>query len=91
MLAYGQPMHAFDYDKVCETKFKTEFDSKASGSNSVLNANIIVRLAKKGENILALDEETYELSENNLVIADDKKPIAIAGVMGGVDSLGDAA
>ena len=45
--------------------------------------SIIVRLARKGEIILALDGRNYELTENNLVIADSKMPVAMAGVMGG--------
>ncbi|MCK5466579.1 phenylalanine--tRNA ligase subunit beta [Candidatus Parcubacteria bacterium] len=69
MLSYGQPMHAFDADK--------------------LNGKIIIRKAKKGEKILALDEETYKLNENDLVIADEKNPIAIAGVMGGMETAVD--
>ena len=69
MLSFGQPMHAFDADK--------------------LNGKIIIRKAKKGEKILALDEETYELNENDLVIADEKSPIAIAGVMGGKETAVD--
>ncbi|MFA6193565.1 MAG: phenylalanine--tRNA ligase subunit beta [Parcubacteria group bacterium] len=48
--------------------------------------NIIVRKAKKGERIRLLDEKEYELGENNLVIADSEKSLALAGVMGGYDS-----
>ncbi len=44
---------------------------------------IIIRHAKKGEEIDALDENKYKLDENVLVIADGKKPLAIAGVKGG--------
>lgn len=44
---------------------------------------IVVRNAKKGEKILALDGKTYEVGFANLVIADHKAPVAIAGVMGG--------
>jgi phenylalanyl-tRNA synthetase beta chain len=51
-----------------------------------LSGNIVVRKAKKGEKILALDEKEYELDENMLVIADNKSAIAIAGVMGGEDT-----
>lgn len=47
---------------------------------------IIVRNAKRGEKILALDGETYKLDSNNLVIADGKNPVAVAGVMGGEKS-----
>ncbi len=45
--------------------------------------NIIIRKAKKGEKIKALDGLDYKLKEEMLVIADGKKPVAIAGVMGG--------
>ncbi len=44
---------------------------------------IIVRYAKKGETIEALNGETYTLNSDVLVIADQKEPIAIAGVIGG--------
>jgi phenylalanyl-tRNA synthetase beta chain len=47
---------------------------------------VIIRRAQKGEKITALDEKEYELSENNLVIADAEKPVCIAGVMGGEHS-----
>ena len=64
MLETGQPLHAFDYDKIAQ-------------------AQIIVRRAKKGERIVSLDDKNYELNENILVIADAKKPLAIAGIKGG--------
>jgi phenylalanyl-tRNA synthetase beta chain len=44
---------------------------------------IIVRRARDGESIVTIDGETRELSEDMLVIADKKSPVAIAGVMGG--------
>jgi len=44
---------------------------------------IIVRRAEKGEKIMTLDDETYELNEDILVIADSQKPLAIAGIKGG--------
>ena len=53
--------------------------SKTTGS-------IIVRKAKKGEKIKLLDEKIYELNKNDLAIADSEKPIALAGVMGGINS-----
>ncbi len=52
-----------------------------------LNGETIwVRPARAGENIVALNDEAYELSPANLVIADAAGPIAIAGVIGGRDS-----
>ncbi len=47
---------------------------------------IIVRRAKQNEKLLALDNNEYTLSENNLVIANANKPMVIAGIMGGVES-----
>jgi phenylalanyl-tRNA synthetase beta chain len=44
---------------------------------------VIIRTAKEGESIVALDGKTYNLTGNMLLIADKKKPVAIAGVMGG--------
>jgi len=64
MLETGQPLHAFDGEKLAEKK-------------------IIVRFAQNREKIVTLDEEKYDLSEDILVIADLKKPVAIAGVKGG--------
>lgn len=66
MLEVGQPLHAFDADK--------------------LNGGIIVRNAKDGERITTIDKQTYELDKNTLVIADEKKAQAIAGIKGGKDS-----
>ncbi|MCZ0933210.1 MAG: phenylalanine--tRNA ligase subunit beta, partial [Oligoflexia bacterium] len=60
----GQPLHAFDRDKI---------------------ENIKVSLAKK-EKFLALDESELELTEEDLSIRDNKKVLALAGVIGGLDS-----
>ncbi len=70
MLELGQPLHAFDYDKLESEKIKT----------------IFVRTAKRGESIVMLDGAEKKLEEEMLVIADAKKPVAIAGVMGGKNS-----
>lgn len=47
---------------------------------------IVVRRADDKEKIVTLDEQEYELNNNNLVICDGVKPVAIAGVMGGLNS-----
>ncbi|MBU0731638.1 phenylalanine--tRNA ligase subunit beta [Patescibacteria group bacterium] len=67
MLEYGQPMHAFDLEKLATPK-------------------IIVRPAIKGEEIITIDDQKRKLTPEDLIIADEKGPIAIAGVMGGATS-----
>lgn len=52
-----------------------------------LEGNAInVRRAKEDEMITTLDSQEYKLNSNNLVICDGVKPVAIAGVMGGLNS-----
>ena len=54
---------------------------------SYLEGNeIVVRRAKEGEKIVTLDEKEFELNNSNLVICDGKKPVALAGIMGGLNS-----
>ncbi|OGY41765.1 MAG: phenylalanine--tRNA ligase subunit beta [Candidatus Buchananbacteria bacterium RBG_13_36_9] len=67
MMEIGQPLHAFDYDKL-------------------EGHRIIVRTAKAGEKIKTLDDQERKLDDSMLVIADAKKPVAIAGVMGGANT-----
>ncbi len=47
---------------------------------------ILVRPARAGEHIVALNQEEYHLDSRDLVIADQRGPIAIAGVIGGLDT-----
>lgn len=47
---------------------------------------INVRRAADGEKITTLDEKEFELNNSNLVICDGKKPVALAGIMGGLNS-----
>ena len=54
--------------------------------NSIEGKHINVRRAENGEKIVTLDNQERELDENNLVIADSKKAVAIAGVMGAQNS-----
>lgn len=75
MLEFGQPLHAFDINQIA--------------ANNKINSRelkIIVRKAKKGEFIETLDGEKRRLDKEMLVIAGDKGPLAIAGVMGGAGS-----
>lgn len=51
-----------------------------------LNGDIQVRMATKGENIALLNEQTAELQDDMLVIADSSGPIALAGIMGGAST-----
>ena len=72
MYLTGQPLHAFDLGKL------TKEDGKY---------HIVVRAAKDGEHIVTLDGEDRELTSDMTVITDNgKAPIALAGVMGGMDS-----
>jgi len=87
MLEVGQPLHAFDLDKIkgANPKFQAP-NSKQTPNPKPQTPNkkkIIIRRAKKGEKIEALDDKIYILNENILVIADKESPIAIAGIKGG--------
>lgn len=54
--------------------------------NSIEGKHITVRRAKNNEKITTLDKQERILDENDLVISDEKKAVAIAGVMGGLNS-----
>ena len=47
---------------------------------------IVVRTAKDGEKFQTLDQKEHTLTSDNLMICDGKKPVAIGGVMGGLNS-----
>jgi phenylalanyl-tRNA synthetase beta chain len=66
LLELGQPLHAFDLDK--------------------LNGGLCVRHAQQGESLTLLDGQQIALETGTLVIADEAAPVALAGIMGGVDS-----
>src|SRR6202000_2232720 len=53
---------------------------------ALLGDAIVVRAARKGEQILALNGEKYALSTEDIVIADKEKPVGIAGIIGGNDT-----
>ena len=54
--------------------------------NAKLRGAINVRYPDKSEKLTLLDEQEYELKPGTLVIADDSGPLAMAGIMGGLDS-----
>lgn len=54
--------------------------------NNIGGGHIVIRRADKGEKIVTLDNKEFVLNEKNLVICDESKPIALAGVMGGLNS-----
>jgi phenylalanyl-tRNA synthetase beta chain len=51
-----------------------------------VSGNIVVRRAKKGEKFTALNHKEYNLDEDMLLISDKNKSLALAGIMGGLDS-----
>jgi len=51
-----------------------------------LNGGLQARMADPGEEVAALDEKTYVLDADTIVIADDAHAVSIAGIMGGMDS-----
>ncbi len=51
-----------------------------------LNNKIVVRMAQDGEKLVLLDGKEVTLSKDNLIIADQDTPLAIAGIMGGEHS-----
>lgn len=71
MLSRGQPLHAFDYNKLAKDGTRTK---------------IFVRKAKLGETFTTLDNKKINLDEDDLVIADNQGPVALAGIIGGLNS-----
>jgi len=70
MLLTGQPLHVFDFQKIAFNKDKKK--------------EIIIRQAKKGEQIITLERQPYKFKKSNLLICDQEKPIALAGIKGGL-------
>ena len=72
MMLTGQPLHAFDYDKLI-----------ALNNNE---ASIHVRTGRPKENLKLLDGRMIELSENDIVISSGEVAIGLAGAMGGINT-----
>jgi phenylalanyl-tRNA synthetase beta chain len=72
MLEVGQPLHAFDYHLI------------AKGADG--KPTIVVRRATAGEKFKTLDNQERTLTNEMLLIADEQKGIALAGVMGGANT-----
>lgn len=51
-----------------------------------IQGNLYVRLSKKGEKLVALNEQTYNLDDEMIVIADDAGVLALGGIIGGLSS-----
>ncbi|MDZ7612062.1 MAG: phenylalanine--tRNA ligase subunit beta [Candidatus Moranbacteria bacterium] len=71
MLETGNPLHAFDLDRL---------DGDRAGKK------IVIRKANEKEKLFLLDGSELNLSREDLVIADGKKALALAGIKGGKDS-----
>ena len=71
MLEVGQPLHAFDFEKLAPS-------DKKGGKKK-----ISVRLARSGEEIETIDNNRFKLKDSDLVIADEEGVLAIAGIKGG--------
>jgi phenylalanyl-tRNA synthetase beta chain len=72
MLETGQPLHAFDYHLI----------AKGTGGKPT----IVIRRASDGETFKTLDEKEHPLTRDALLIADQTKGIALAGIMGGLNT-----
>lgn len=77
MYLTGQPLHAYDYDKV----------KAQDGSNK---ATIVVRQPRDGEKIKLLNDKEIEPRSEAIMIATENKLIGVGGVMGGADTEVDA-
>ena len=72
MLEIGQPLHTFDYHLI--------------GKGASGKPTIVVRRATEGEKFKTLDGQERALTAENLLIADEQHGIALAGVMGGLNT-----
>jgi phenylalanyl-tRNA synthetase beta chain len=89
MLELGQPLHAFDYHLLRPRPALSlalsvvEGDAEGPGDD---RPAIIVRRARPGEQMATLDGELRTFDGEMLLITDGGGPVAVAGVMGGLES-----
>jgi len=81
MLETGQPLHAFDWEKLDNGRSAPGVYSPRA--RKAKTKKIIVRRGAKNEKIESLDGKIYRLDPSIMVIADSVKPLAIAGIKGG--------
>ena len=91
MLEIGQPLHAFDYHLIAKSNVGqasslSQTSKGKDGDRQDARPTIVVRRAKAGEEFITLDGQKHKLGTENLLIADEEKGIALAGVMGGQNS-----
>jgi phenylalanyl-tRNA synthetase beta chain len=91
MLEIGQPLHAFDYHLIAKSNVGqasslSQTSKQKNGDRQDACPTIVVRRAKAGEEFITLDGQKHKLGTENLLIADEQKGIALAGVMGGQNS-----
>jgi phenylalanyl-tRNA synthetase beta chain len=67
LLELGQPLHAFDYDRLRENR-------------------IVVKRAQDGDRFTTLDGQSRAMTGEDLMICDGERPVALAGIMGGLNS-----
>ncbi|MBD2072753.1 phenylalanine--tRNA ligase subunit beta [Phormidium sp. FACHB-592] len=84
LLEWGQPLHAFDRDRLVAVSGQRSAVSQAvADSRPQPSLQIGVRFANTGETLKTLDGQTRSLQEQTLLITAGDQPVALAGVMGG--------
>lgn len=88
MLETGQPLHAFDYHLIAGSRRGNEADTATNPPPHVggYQPTIVIRRAAAGEKFSTLDGQERTLTPDMLLIADEQKGIALAGVMGGANT-----
>ena len=88
MIEIGQPLHTFDYHLLSRSRRGNEADASTNPPPHVGGyvPTIVVRRAAEGETFKTLDGQERALTAENLLIADEQHGIALAGVMGGLNT-----